>query len=128
MVRLLFYVYTTQEEEEKESEEQEEVEEEQAEREEQEESENQDEQEEGGNEEEEVECPVCGDSIDSDETDHPAGPLLVCGHHYHAVCLQYWVKKCASKKAKPICHSCRAPLEEKVEEQEEEQEKEEEEE
>ena len=48
-------------------------------------------------EEEEEECSVCLNVIESDDANNPAGPPLVCGHLYHAFCLNFWVEKCRSK-------------------------------
>jgi hypothetical protein len=61
-------------------------------------------------EEEEEECSVCLVAIESDDVDNPAGPPLVCGHRYHALCLQVWVEKCASRCIAPTCPYCRSPL------------------
>jgi len=41
---------------------------------------------------------VCLNAIESVDANNPAGPpLLVCGHRYHAFCLNFWVEKCRSK-------------------------------
>ena len=64
-------------------------------------------------EEGEDECSVCLNVIDSNEdAANPAGPALLCGHRYHAFCLQFWVEKCTSKCIEPTCPYCRSPLQE----------------
>jgi len=68
-------------------------------------------------EEEGEKCAVCLNTIDSDDVDNPAGPPLTCSHRYHAFCLHFWVKRCASKSIEPTCPYCRAPVQEMVSDQ-----------
>jgi hypothetical protein len=67
---------------------------------------------EGQEEEEDDECSVCLNAIESNDTKNPAGPPLVCGHRYHAFCLQFWVERCTNKCIEPTCPYCRAPVQE----------------
>jgi len=62
--------------------------------------------------EQEEECSVCLNAIESDDANNPAGPPLVCGHRYHAFCLNFWVEKCRSKCIEATCPHCRAPVQE----------------
>jgi hypothetical protein len=63
-------------------------------------------------EEDKDECSVYLNTIDNEDADNPAGPALLCGHRYHAVCLRFWVERCASKCIEPTCPYCRSPLQE----------------
>jgi len=63
-------------------------------------------------EKEEEECSVCLNAIASNDAANPAGPPLLCGHRYHASCLQYWVERCTLKCIEPTCPYCRSPLQE----------------
>lgn len=69
-----------------------------------------------GQEEEEEEkgeeCSVCLNAIEIDDADNPAGRPLLCGHRYHAFCLNFSVEKCTSKCIEPTCPYCRAPVQE----------------
>ena len=63
-------------------------------------------------EEEGDECSVCLNPIKSSDVNQPVGPLLACGHRYHAFRLQFWVEKCTSKCIEPTCPYCRSSVRE----------------
>jgi len=63
-----------------------------------------------GEEEKEEKCAVCFYGMDSTDSDNPVNSPVVCGHLYHASCLQEWVNICGRKCIEPTCPTCRSPL------------------